>query len=1485
MSKQRTLVEWSPHDAALFAVGSDSLRLFETTTLSDPLLHYAASAPPTTQRKRSFRLVKMNAQITQLKCMEWYPFESKPLWIVAGLGSGKVVLSDLEDPRARIVREFHPKYSRPCNAVAWNPAMPSQLAGGFEKVRSDFCTLVWDLNTGSDGSTIMGTVGGPSGAAAAASVGAANGGTAGPNGSPPGSLAGPAGIPGTSAGIELGATPFDRSGVGVPSSSGGMLAGFGAVSGSAMRSSAAFLRGGLPAPSVGPSASDLQDRPVHELSNSEATVALSWVPMQPTCLAVGTGFKWLRIYDLRAASAVATSAAGSSASVGAVASSSSSAFATAASTPLSVVAHNKAVLGVVFDPHRPHILATYTDAPQEVVKVWDIRRLDGAAGPLASLHQTSKTLAQVSWCPTKPGILVTASAEERWISLWDVTKQDAEPAAAAPTAASTGLQLRKPFKRRYTSEPLTSFSWQHVPPVGRGGAPRPNATPGAMHAAAVAGGQSRLAAAAFPNRLLTASLHGEIEDISVHDSLPVALSAQGAVTFSCGRLLFGGTTPSDDANEDPDISSEMQRLAKAGYSTTLSTNLKLLSTTPPTPSSDGRASPRVQLSPSRHAQLRALWQWVDQVEALRRVQASRLARVASAMGTSQNAGVVAASGALRGWPVDPQALATAGVITLLGITSEDGSTGASGSLSTIASVLQTDSALGCAWYDGIGRRLAMLACQWDPDCGASDLQPPRQGGVVLHRSHSGHWSSSSAKGGDDPAMTALRSTADENRHELRTILANCERDGQFARAAALAVFHGDLQTAVAVLQKAAVRLTQLQRRGVATTEPYSTDVLQLVAMAVAGYSSSQQAAPSQQQASQQQQSMWTLLCQQLLRREEITAKHPQHPRYLRALLAFLCALSSAGSSGGNNPTRANAPPQPTRRGSQNRRAWGSVDGLSGLSASSAASSRPPVGGSSGLFAAILNDATLPLSDRLAFACRFLGPDDLRVVVTQCRDECFTAGRLDGLLLSGLSPTDGGVALLQRYVDQTGDVQTAALLAVRLPSTLAAQAPVLNQWITTYQDLLNQWQLFHARARLDVGRCQIDDLLSNFALSTRDPDAKELSQELTTPSQPAIPPQLYVRCNYCNHALSLASLMRLGGSHSSWLTRAKPKLNCCPSCRKPLPQCALCLLPLGALNPYLELAHRRARQTADAVASLMSNANHENAAATPLTSAALDDPTSAVAGKAESETLAQLSSIPFVEWFTWCQSCKHGGHAHHMADWFETHDVCPVTDCACPCESLDLPIAERKRREDETATALARQHDRQLQLEQQRLQQQQQQQQQQQHMMMMMHHHHHQQQQQQRRGPIYPAPPPSNSIGGGRLEHSVGGRRGGDRGAAVAAGPQLGVARGGTIGASGGGVAMGATAGGNGGGLLLRDASSGSLGGGATTPVGSLPLGLPPTAAPPYSSRLSGRGLAGNAAGGSGSSGDLQESMRSMSLSNKLDQLDKDQAATTPYIFI
>ena len=43
---------------------------------------------------------------------------------------------------------------------------------------------------------------------------------------------------------------------------------------------------------------------------------------------------------------------------------------------------------------------------------------------------------------------------------------------------------------------------------------------------------------------------------------------------------------------------------------------------------------------------------------------------------------------------------------------------------------------------------------------------------------------------------------------------------------------------------------------------------------------------------------------------------------------------------------------------------------------------------------------------------------------------------------------------------------------------------------------------------------------------------------------------------------------------------------------------------------------------------------------------------------------------FSDWFTWCQTCRHGGHAGHVIDWFLEHVECPVTGCTCKCAQLD-----------------------------------------------------------------------------------------------------------------------------------------------------------------------------------------------------------------------
>ncbi|EJK61562.1 hypothetical protein THAOC_17929 [Thalassiosira oceanica] len=122
-------------------------------------------------------------------------------------------------------------------------------------------------------------------------------------------------------------------------------------------------------------------------------------------------------------------------------------------------------------------------------------------------------------------------------------------------------------------------------------------------------------------------------------------------------------------------------------------------------------------------------------------------------------------------------------------------------------------------------------------------------------------------------------------------------------------------------------------------------------------------------------------------------------------------------------------------------------------------------------------------------------------------------------------------------------------------------------------------------------------------------------------------------------------MRQEGIANSWLSRQKPVLSCCPQCKKPLPRCAVCLLSMGCLNPYMELQRERGAYSRGGGAGKQLQQQQQGA-----------------------EDLSGLASVPFSDWWSWCLKCKHGGHAHHLNSWFEKHSTCPVSGCDCRCQA-------------------------------------------------------------------------------------------------------------------------------------------------------------------------------------------------------------------------
>jgi hypothetical protein len=142
-------------------------------------------------------------------------------------------------------------------------------------------------------------------------------------------------------------------------------------------------------------------------------------------------------------------------------------------------------------------------------------------------------------------------------------------------------------------------------------------------------------------------------------------------------------------------------------------------------------------------------------------------------------------------------------------------------------------------------------------------------------------------------------------------------------------------------------------------------------------------------------------------------------------------------------------------------------------------------------------------DRVALACRLLNDKQLAHFCATLAASVVQEGRLDGLLFTGFG--EEGLGLLQRYVDHTGDVQTASLLC-------ASRVPVSDRrvlrWTEAYRSLLDCWQLWHVRARFD-------GVIRRQSGSSSHHHHHHHHQRQSQHHSRALQPQVFVRCNYCN----------------------------------------------------------------------------------------------------------------------------------------------------------------------------------------------------------------------------------------------------------------------------------------------------------------------------------------------------------------------------------
>jgi SEA/GATOR complex protein SEA4/MIOS len=165
---------------------------------------------------------------------------------------------------------------------------------------------------------------------------------------------------------------------------------------------------------------------------------------------------------------------------------------------------------------------------------------------------------------------------------------------------------------------------------------------------------------------------------------------------------------------------------------------------------------------------------------------------------------------------------------------------------------------------------------------------------------------------------------------------------------------------------------------------------------------------------------------------------------------------------------------------------------------------------------ILQEESLPLRERLAIAFRFLDDRALSSYLRQLTDRFRVHGDIEGIIVTGLTPI--GLDVLQGYVDSTGDVQSASILAAFVcPGTFKdARA---ERWLEAYRSLLDSWKLFHHRCQLDISRGKI---------------IKEAVTKEDVPPFDWVAPQLAIKCGFCNKAINARTPMAgPGGRTRVW----------------------------------------------------------------------------------------------------------------------------------------------------------------------------------------------------------------------------------------------------------------------------------------------------------------------------------------------------------------
>jgi len=429
---------------------------------------------------------------------------------------------------------------------------------------------------------------------------------------------------------------------------------------------------------------------------------------------------------------------------------------------LNVMAHiptrPRKVKGIRPDPFNEHLMATFSDSAGEPVKIWDLRKVSKSNSspsfvidPLAydsnSQHNSSSAVVDVAWSPRRSSVLGVASSHSKRLPFFSVSK------------SLTADGAIKPIFTLQVDQCMRSLSWSNV------GCKLPANLSSQMKIGdAISAMNSDVSI--YPNRLLLGTSSG-VCDLAVQESVPLALSAANDLVYGGGCLPVvstlstptqsydaktsqnnASTGPCDLEESQPYIESIMKHRCLSGYAMDAVKNLQVLylesdsmDKRRQSSEADDVSSHQQTVALSSFQQLSRVWSWIERIQDPDCFYSQSMTESAKLN------------------------LAGAGAMQIMTQTQEiDGES--ESSLYKTSEVQQQE--LGCSVFISRKRSMVRMICGWTDMSGVGDLEDIS----VLH-----------------DEFNPLTQLVDE-----ALLQDGCER------AAALALFHGDLQLAVSILR-------------------------------------------------------------------------------------------------------------------------------------------------------------------------------------------------------------------------------------------------------------------------------------------------------------------------------------------------------------------------------------------------------------------------------------------------------------------------------------------------------------------------------------------------------------------------------------------------------------------------------------------------------------------------------------------------------------